>query len=190
MAPFNHFDFIAPYYDRFMKPEDPTSFNNIAGLPVAGKLLDVGGGTGRKAYILKNFISGVVIVDSSMGMLSQAIKKDGLFTLCSEAEQLPFLSESFERIIMVDALHHVSNHRKTLNELWRVVKPGGRIVIEEPDIRTTPTKIMAIMEKMLLMRSHFMSPLDIAASFNYPNARIRMVVEDTTAWIVIDKRES
>ena len=39
--------------------------------------------------------------------------------------------ESFERVIMVDALHHVYNHARAAAELWRFVKPGGRIVIEE-----------------------------------------------------------
>jgi len=188
MAPFNHFDFLAPYYDRFIKPGDPTKFCTLSGLPASGLLLDVGGGTGRKSYPLLKMVTGVFIADSSLGMLSQANKKGGFTTICSEAECLPFENEAFERVIMVDALHHVYNYRTTAGELWRVTKPGGRIVIEEPDIRTNSVKIMAIIEKLALMRSHFISPQKIAIEFDYPNARVNFEVDGSTAWIVIDKQ--
>ena len=188
MTHFNHFDFLAPYYDRFIKPSDPARFCALTGLPVSGRLLDAGGGTGRKTSSLLSMVTDTVIADSSMGMLAQASKKGGIKTICAESERLPFDDESFERVIMVDALHHVYDYRSTAKELWRVVKPGGRIVIEEPDIRTMPVKIMAIIEKLALMRSHFISPQKIAISFAYPNAKVNIEVEDSTAWIVINKQ--
>ncbi len=188
MAPFNHFDFLAPFYDRFIKPTDPSRFSTIAGLPVQGRLLDAGGGTGAKSYPLRTMVAGIVIADSSMGMLNQAAGKAGILAACSETERLPFEDEAFERVIMVDALHHVSDYRVTSSELWRVTKAGGRIVIEEPDIRTKPVKVMAIIEKLALMRSHFISPPDIAAAFDKPDAQVKIEVEDATAWIVINKK--
>jgi ubiquinone/menaquinone biosynthesis C-methylase UbiE len=188
MPHFNHFDFLAPIYDRFIKTDYSTRLIAVAGLPVSGRLLDAGGGTGGKSYQLLNMVTGIVIADSSMGMLAQAAKKEGLKTVCSQTERLPFKDESFERVIMVDALHHVSDYRKTAGELWRVVRPGGRIVIEEPDIRATPIKIMAIVEKLTLMRSHFISPQDIAATFAYPNATVKIEIENSISWIVIYKQ--
>jgi demethylmenaquinone methyltransferase/2-methoxy-6-polyprenyl-1,4-benzoquinol methylase len=188
MPAFNHFDFLAPFYDRFIKTDDLTRFCAFTRLPVSGRLLDAGGGTGGKSYQLLKMVTGIVVADSSMGMLSQAAKKGGLITVCSETERLPFKDESFERVIMIDALHHVSDYRETSGELWRVVKPGGRIVIEEPDIHTTAIRIMAIIEKMALMRSHFISPQEIAATFAYSNAEVKIEVEDSVAWIVINKQ--
>ena len=78
MATFNHFDILAPYYDRFINPADPSRFSRLAGLPVAGLLLDVGGGTGQKSLPLREMVSGIVVADSSKGMLFQASKKVGL----------------------------------------------------------------------------------------------------------------
>lgn len=187
MAPFNHFDFLSPYYDRFIKSTDSGRFSELAGLPTSGLLLDAGGGTGRKSYPLLNMVDGIIIADSSWGMLSQASKKGGLFTICCETENLPFADSSFDRVIMVDALHHVADYRVTLKELWRLVKPGGRIVIEEPDIRSGAVKVMALIEKIAFMRSHFISPLKIADLFDHPNSRVNIEVDSSNAWIVVEK---
>ncbi len=187
MAPFNHFDFIAPYYDRFIKPTGLDDFSSLLLLPVSGLLLDLGGGTGRKSYPLLKMAGGIVIADSSKGMLREARKKGGLVEICAESERLPFVDASFARIMMVDALHHVLDYHLTLQEIWRIIMPGGRILIEEPDIQATPTKIMAIFERIALMRSHFVNPQEIAASFNFPHAKTEIRIESTTAWILIDK---
>ncbi len=187
MAHLDHFNWLAPFYDRLIKPTDPAHFIGLAGLPSAGILLDVGGGTGQKSYRLSHLVKTVVIADESRGMLAQAHKKAGLQPVRSFAERLPFEDEIFERVIIVDALHHVVDHQLTMCEMWRVVKPGGRIVIEEPDIRYVPVKLMAAIEKIALMRSHFIDPPGIAAAFNYPNAKVAIEIEGTTAWIVIDK---
>ncbi len=187
MAHINHFDFIAPYYDRFVKPTDVERFSRLAGLPVDGLLLDVGGGTGQKSHQLLEQVGGLVIADSSRGMLSQARLKPGMRPVEAEGERLPFKNGMFARVIMVDALHHVRDHCLTLAELWRVVKPGGRIVIEEPDIHTASAKKMAVFEKLVLMRSHFLSPEAIRDGFRYPNARTRIVSKDSTSWIIVDK---
>ena len=70
----------------------------------------------------------------------------------------------------MDALHHVTDYRETAQELWRLLKPGGLIVIEEPDIRSISTKVMAAIEKLALMSSHFKSPQQVADEFDDTNA--------------------
>jgi len=187
MTKFNHFDLVAPVYERFIKPIDPNRLVSLIGLPINGLLLDAGGGTGRISYTLRNWVNGIVIVDSSIGMLEQARIKTGIKTVCSNTEGLPFQNEIFERVIMVDALHHVSDINATLDELWRVVIPGGRIVIEEPDIQTFQVKILAIIEKLFLMRSHFETPQNIQKAFRDTKATHRIVREGVISWIIVDK---
>src|SRR4030042_6499330 len=115
MANFNHFDFLAPLYDRFIKPIDPVNMRLLAGLPVSGNLLDVGGGSGRISYMLSSYVTRIFIADSSMGMLTQAKKKNRFISVCTYSEEPPFEDKYFERVIMVDALHHVKDYRVTSN---------------------------------------------------------------------------
>lgn len=50
-------------------------------------------------------------------------------------EELPLFDSSIDRILMVHALEHAEKPRETLMELWRVLAPGGRLVIVAPNRR-------------------------------------------------------
>jgi demethylmenaquinone methyltransferase/2-methoxy-6-polyprenyl-1,4-benzoquinol methylase len=179
--PFDHFSAIAPIYARATYSSLDT-LRKLADLPARGRLLDVGGGTGRVASAVRDLVDEVVIADVSMGMLKQT-HRSTLQPVCAFSESLPFISDSFERILMVDALHHVVDQPATTDEMFRVLKPGGRIIIEEPDIRSFGVKLIALVEKLLLMRSHFLSPQQIADLFK--NADI--YTEESSAWVVVTK---
>ena len=89
---------------------------------------------------------------------------------------------------MVDALHHVIHHADSAREMFRVLKPGGILVIEEPDIRTFGVKLIALAEKLLLMRSHFLAPDQIMKLFSsFASGEKKIRAEDETAWGVIKK---
>lgn len=182
---FDHFNFLAPFYDRAMPFSRLDLMLKMVALPVDGLLLDAGGGTGRVATALRPYVRAALVADFSAGMLAQAHKKD-LPAIQTPAERLPFAADTFERMIMVDALHHVINQKETISELWRVLKPGGRLVIEEPDVRTLTVKLVAVGEKLALMRSHFLSPPRIAALFP-PEARVKIETESYNAWVIVEK---
>lgn len=50
-------------------------------------------------------------------------------------EELPLADSSVDRILMVHTLEHSENPRETLMEAWRVLAPGGRLVIAVPNRR-------------------------------------------------------
>lgn len=183
----DHFGIIAPFYDRAIPFNRAEKMVDIIGLPVDGPLLDAGGGTGRVSHGFLNLAEPVVVADLSLEMLGQAKDKGGLCLTCSPSERLPFPDEFFDRVIMIDAFHHVCDQRETAGELWRVLKHGGRIVIEEPDIRTLTVKLVALVEKFVFMRSHFLSPPMIGSLFNYPDAEVRIEFGSYNAWIIVDK---
>ena len=182
----DHFDILAPVYDRVFKINHNSRLKDLVDCGPNEHILDVGGGTGRGTAILRN-AERRIILDSSMKMLEQAKRQKNLFWICSASEQLPFDDQSFDKLIMVDALHHVLDQQRTMNELWRVTRRGGRIVIEEPDYRKPAVKLLAGLEKILQMRSHFLSPEQIAEGFKHSSASIQIHSDGIISWIVIDK---
>ncbi len=184
MPAFDHFAVIAPLYARVTYSKRDI-MREVASLPAQGTLLDVGGGTGRVASAIRDLVDEIIVADVSLGMLRKA-PLSALKPVCGGSESLPFADNSFERVIMVDALHHVIDHAHTAREMFRVLKPGGILVIEEPDIRTFGVKLIAIAEKLLLMRSHFLAPDEIVKLFSSGEKQIK--AEDGTAWVVIKKQ--
>lgn len=183
----DHFDLLAPFYECFIKPKIPARIRATLGLPCHGVLLDAGGGTGRVAQYLQGAADVIIVADQSFDMLRQARSKKGLLTLCSLTESLPLADDTISCIVMVDALHHVSDQSRTAAELWRVLQPGGNLVIEEPDISTWQVRLVALFEKLALMRSHFLTPPRIASLFPQKNASLRIEKERHTAWIIVSK---
>ena len=186
MPQFDHFAAIAPIYARVTYSKT-SIMREIAKLPVKGSLLDIGGGTGRVSSAIRDFVDEVVIADVSFGMLKQAPLTQ-LRPVCGGSESLPFADNSFERVIMVDALHHVIDHADSAREMFRVLKPGGLLIIEEPDIRTFGVKLIALAEKVLLMRSHFLAPDQIMKLFaSVASGEKQVRAENGTAWVVVGK---
>jgi SAM-dependent methyltransferase len=50
-------------------------------------------------------------------------------------EELPLIDSSIDRMLLVHSLEHVENPRETLMEIWRVLAPGGRLVVVVPNRR-------------------------------------------------------
>jgi ubiquinone/menaquinone biosynthesis C-methylase UbiE len=186
---FDHFSFLAPYYDRFIPLGSRQKLLELMALSPQHRVLDAGGGTGRVARMLREYVRQVVVADISLGMLREVLSKGRMLPVNSPVEYLPFADESFDRVVMVDALHHVIDQKKTAQEMWRVLKPGGCIVIEEPDIRTFAVKMIALGEKLLMMRSHFLTPGRIAGLFTFPSAKTNMHAENNNAWIIIERNQ-
>lgn len=183
----DHFGLLAPYYEKFIPPRKPEKLIELAGLPIHGALLDAGGGTGRVSQALQGLAERVVVADLSRNMLRQAVRQHGLKSVQSHSERLPFPDAYFERVIIVDALHHVYSQEETAAELWRILRPGGRLIVEEPDVRTLSVKLVALVEKVALMRSHFLAPPHIASLFSAQGGHTRIEKDGYNAWVVVEK---
>ncbi|HPH97130.1 MAG TPA: class I SAM-dependent methyltransferase [Anaerolineaceae bacterium] len=185
----DHFGLLAPVYEHFIPPLAPEALAALVDLLPGGALLDAGGGTGRVAQFFNGRAGLTVVADESIKMLLQAQKKPALQPLCTHTEHLPFPSAFFDRIIMVDALHHLTHQAQSAAELWRLLKPGGRLVIEEPDVRRFAVKILALAEKLALMRSHFLVPEQIIRLFPVFEARVEVRNSGLTAWVIVEKAD-
>jgi demethylmenaquinone methyltransferase/2-methoxy-6-polyprenyl-1,4-benzoquinol methylase len=183
----DHFDFLAPWYDRLIRPPTDGKLALLLELEGRERVLDAAGGTGRIAQTLLSGAGQLVVADGSLRMLSETRGKPGLQAVGALAERLPFRDGAFERVLMVDALHHVDGQQAVLAELWRLVAPGGRLVVEEPDIRRPAVKLIALTERLALMHSRFVSAEWIAEQLSPRAAKVHVLREGHTAWVIAQR---
>ena len=183
----DHFSIIAPIYEHLIPPPDPSRLREMAELTRESVVLDAAGGTGRTSALYASEVHRIVVCDTSLGMLKEAQGK-GLETVQAAIEELPFKDDEFDVILLVDAFHHLENQRKALKELLRVLKPTGTLIIEEPDIRYPLIKIIAFLEKLFLMRSHFVSVKKISQWVNDTGGNSTIKHQDKLrVWLSVTK---
>ncbi len=166
----NHFDIIAGFYDRALRYRSGGKLSELLEARPGERILDIGGGTGRVSQIFGGHHM-VVICDPSWGMLRQARRK-GLMTCRGVAEYLPFVDGAFDCALIVDAFHHFRDHDATAQEALRVLRPGGRLVIEEPDVRHWAVKLILLAEKLLFMHSHSYSIAGMVSILERAGAKV------------------
>jgi len=94
-------------------------------------ILDVGCGDGAFTQAVSTTFSGsnVTAIDTS---ISKLFESDNIVFTTGSVEQLPFASESFDLVITVLSLHHWKEKGKGINEIYRVLKKEGRLIIGDP----------------------------------------------------------
>ena len=88
-----------------------------------GKVLDIGCGT------CPHLNSAAVGLDISLPMLNEAKKKGNRNLVQGKAEQLPFPDKSFDTILCIFTVLNLCDIEKTVNEMKRILKKNGRILI-------------------------------------------------------------
>lgn len=133
------FDSVASKYDR---ANDLLSFGQThrwrikvrdAVAPKAGQsILDLAAGTGSSSIAFNLEGVRVVASDFSQGMLAEGRKRHPeLEFVFADATNLPFAANEFDATTISFGLRNVVDVEKALREMFRVTKPGGRVVICE-----------------------------------------------------------
>ncbi len=103
-------------------------------------ILEVGIGTGVHAkYILDRENIKFTGVDISLQMLQRSRKyldeyKDNVSLIAADGIALPFRNDSFDAVFCNATLHHLIDPFTGLKEMYRIIKPGGRIAVMEPNL--------------------------------------------------------
>ena len=137
--------------------------------PAAGeKILDAGSGTGifTRDFLLAG--ARVVGLEISAPMLRLARKKAGGYPfrgVQGDMLFLPFYDNTFDKAVSVTALEFIRDARKAIDELFRVTRPGGVVVIATlnslspwADRRQAKTKRG---QRHILENAYFRSPQEL-----------------------------
>jgi 2-polyprenyl-3-methyl-5-hydroxy-6-metoxy-1,4-benzoquinol methylase len=99
-----------------------------------GRLLDVGCGNGENVTYLQTLGWQVSGVEPDLVAASLAREKFGLEVTVGSLEQAKFPAEYFNAITMAHVIEHLPDPVGTLIECYRVLEPGGRLIIITPNM--------------------------------------------------------
>ncbi len=166
-----HKKFVKDKFDRIVRNYDLVNFLGSFGQDVLWRkevarelssaeppLLDLccGPFTLSKEIHKKN-PSPMFALDLSLEMLVYGMRKrafPGLFPLCGDAEELPFKDYSFGGISIAFGFRNLTKREKALSEFYRVLKPGGLLVILEFSRPTLP-----VFKSLYRLYLHYFMPL-------------------------------
>jgi ubiquinone/menaquinone biosynthesis C-methylase UbiE len=100
-------------------------------------LIDIGCGTGEFIVQLRECFNMLVGVDMSSYAIEFAAKRVGkdknVLLECGELNALHFPAEHFEICLCLDVLEHVKDLSPLLEEIHRILRPGGEIIVTVPN---------------------------------------------------------
>lgn len=101
------------------------------------RVLDLAAGTGTSSEVLTESGASAVACDFSLGMLRVGARRrggasvSGVSFVAGDALRLPFGDAHFDAVTMSFGLRNVADPHAALEELFRVTRPGGRLVLCE-----------------------------------------------------------
>lgn len=93
--------------------------------------LDLGCGPGSFTSLFSKY-GEVTCCDIDLGSLESIDSNDSVLRVQGSGEYLSFEDNSFDAVFMITVLYHIKDDNKALSEVYRVLKPGGRLFIVEP----------------------------------------------------------
>ena len=108
------------------------------------RILDLAAGTGTSSAAFAAHGAHVTAADFSEGMLAEGRKRhagnDLIDFVWADGTDLPFEDDTFDAATISYGLRNISDPKRALAEMTRVVKPGGRVVVAE--FSTPPSPIV------------------------------------------------
>jgi ubiquinone/menaquinone biosynthesis C-methylase UbiE len=131
-------DRYSAQYDRRMERTERMLFpggREWACAQAAGDVLEVAVGTGRNLpYYARDQVRTLTGIDLSPGMLAVARDRARALGLDADlrtgnAEALEFGDATFDTVVCTVSLCNIPDHRAAIKEMYRVLRPGGRLVL-------------------------------------------------------------
>jgi ubiquinone/menaquinone biosynthesis C-methylase UbiE len=118
------------------------------------KYLDIGGGDGSISYAIGNYMKlnkeNIVSADvQDWFNIDSKKNKDITYITINENGRLPFSDQQFSVITAFQVFHHIEDINDRLQELSRIIKRGGLLVIREHDVNNECTRMIIDIEHSL-----------------------------------------
>jgi ubiquinone/menaquinone biosynthesis C-methylase UbiE len=122
--------------------------------------LEVGCGTGRISARLVERCERLVVTDVSGVLAAKVGARLGCAARAADACALPFAAASFDLVVSSECIEHVARPLRALDEMARVLRPGGTLAVTTPNALWFPSLLVA---RALRLRAfdgpeHWISP--------------------------------
>jgi SAM-dependent methyltransferase len=114
-------------------------------------LLDVGGGTGMLTETLSDVFGQVLVLEPDLGKLEYgARRRPDVGFIRGIAHRIPIADGGVGALISVAAFHHFPDQDAALEEMGRVLKPQGKLLLAEIDISSVRGRLLRFTENRLM----------------------------------------
>jgi len=123
-----------PHTEEYMKYLDASLLDIIKTVSL-GRMAEVCCGRGEAISLFRNYYNEAVGVDISEAMLNQGANQHSegnVFLLQGDATNLPLQSNMFDTVVMLGGIHHVNDRKTLFSEVYRILKPEGKLIFREP----------------------------------------------------------
>jgi SAM-dependent methyltransferase len=126
--------FPRPWTLGFFYREKMRAFHQVVPDESFADVLEVGGGRGGLTHTLLPR-SRVTNIDMNPAFGDAPVnREEGVAFCCADATALPFADASFDAVTMFDVIEHVPDDRSAMAEAWRVLRPGGVLLVSTPHV--------------------------------------------------------
>lgn len=135
------------FFEHFNKGDQPTQMGlrmvgalsrrlfAFAAVPEGGSVLEIGPGRGPLADVCLQKGIKYSAVEANRSM-AESLRQKGAEVVCARVPPLPEFDQTFDVVIMVNAMEHMDTMTaalQTAQQVWGLLRPGGQFVIHSPD---------------------------------------------------------
>jgi len=105
----------------------------FAWLPVSHVIADIGSSATPLCWYLRGKSNLAVVIDKDRQSLEEltSLQVD-VVAINAAAEHIPLANESVDTVLLLDVLEHVNNEQRVIDEVWRILRPDGTLILSVP----------------------------------------------------------
>lgn len=126
----------------------------ISQLPPKQKILEIGCGNGIGTLLIEEYFKPSELIateydESLVEITKKKIKGSNILVEQADATKFRFANDEFDAVVGLSVIHHIPNWEVALDELHRIIKPNGLLIIKELSIDTFSTFFGKISRKFV-----------------------------------------
>lgn len=130
------------------------TLQEISQLPSNKKILEIGCGNGIGTRLIHEYFKPSELIateydESLVEITKEKVKDINVLVEQADATKFRFVDNEFDAVVGLSVIHHIPDWEKALDELHRIIKPNGLLIIKELSIDTFSTFFGKISRKFV-----------------------------------------